>query len=278
MHTETRVHTRACMDAYMYTLMHKHTNAHAQSHLCTHRKHGCTCTQTRLHTQAHTDTYMYTLTHKYTQAHQCTCTHRHTRTLTGMHAETPVHTANTEAHACTQTRACTHMYTLTHKHTGAHAQGHVHTLQTLTHVHALTHMHTLTHTCSYAARLDIHLDSDLLTNTGKGNLTGSRLRVQAGVGWPLKGRTGLTVRGPRAGGAVGTAGAPIQGPWAEGRGTGGLLGQGGWAGCRPQGAGVADGRAWESRQAPWPCGGVGHDGGCAKAETGVVGVGVRTRR
>ena len=52
---------------------------------------------------------------------------------------------------------------------------------------------------------------------------------------------------------------------------------GGWAGCRPQGAGVADGRAWESRQAPWPCGGAGHDGGCAKAETGVVGWGVRTR-
>lgn len=70
---------------------------------------------------------------------------------------------------------------------------------------------------------------------------------------------------------MGTAGAPIQGAGAEGRGTWGLLGQGGWAGCRPQGAGVADGRAWESRQAPWPCGGVGHDGGCAKAETGVVG-------
>ena len=77
------------------------------------------------------------------------------------------------------------------------------------------------HTCSYAARLDIQPDSDLLTNTGREIRlvpgSGSRL----GWGWQLKGRTGLRDTGSRLGGEVGTAGAPIQGPWTEGRGMGG---------------------------------------------------------
>ena len=89
------------------------------------------------------------------------------------------------------------------------------------HTHTETHVHTLTHTCSYAARLDIQPDSDLLTNTGREIRlvpgSGSRL----GWGWQLKGRTGLRDTGSRLGGEVGTAGAPIQGPWTEGRGMGG---------------------------------------------------------
>ena len=68
-----------------------------------------------------------------TYAHTLKCTHRHTDTLSRLHAPPP-HT-----HTHTQTHTHTHAHTHTHKQTNKQTH-------TNTHTHAHTHTHTQTHT------------------------------------------------------------------------------------------------------------------------------------